>query len=446
MKTFIPKILSEFQVEAESRNIMESTEAFFIEDDNSEFPASFDARSIRVQLLENGDAEPKIRFGFGESNDYQAMERYISKLKTNSEDVGSLGFVLTPKTHRRFYRLIEDCKNCVLDSGNVFADQEFFLTFDCEDHPEEGMVFYPGRTYVKGAMDDANPTRILHANRRILCAEILFLSENLDPNQRYEVWMTGDERSFHVPFLARLFPNCFFRLIDPEARIRPSKNLRIEKRRFTMADARQMRQRHNVIFMCDVNPENIDTLRNNLRKSPKSDEQPLRDFEDAIKASILEQAEWVREARPLFSMLKFRLSKFDKTMPYFPGKLMVQPWIKRYSTELRLVVSRNDIDREVMYDAKQISDTTFYYNTVVRELNYCVSESLPSYSLPHDLAWELAAFNIYLEKFRPDVVERTPTELERLGALRQCSRELEECLRVTHGTGFYKDEKWCFPE
>jgi len=147
-------------------------------------------------------------------------------------------------------------------------------------------------------------------------------------------------------------------------------------------------QLKNIVFISDIRtnseednkPSNLDILWNNSM-----------------------MFNFIKTLQPIKSMLKFR-TLFDDTINFIPetirkdfelskkngidfletvslinsnkkfiikmpkGKLYIQPWAAKSSTETRLIITKNNIDTIKEYDNKAIEEKLFCYNTIVRTL------------------------------------------------------------------------------
>lgn len=93
------------------------------------------------------------------------------------------------------------------------------------------------------------------------------------------------------------------------------------------------------------------------------------DIEKNVAAEMAMQMKWVEIMRPKVSMLKFRLPYMPGTTNYLSGKMHLQVWSPRTSTETRLIIHRPDDTQPFLkrdYDHTWYSDMMFHFNTVTR--------------------------------------------------------------------------------
>ena len=194
----------------------------------------------------------------------------------------------------------------------------------------------------------------------------------------------------------------------------------------------------NLFFISDIrapNPDNIEILWNSAM-----------------------QYNWIKILRPICSMLKYRCPfTYDPVVPknymledfkraslngidflknnkekrfvYFDGPIWIQAFAPPTSTESRLLVKLEDIDKVKDYDLLNYEDRFFFFNLVHRPFGW---HDIPqdfldtSYGIDRcgDCALAYHIFNRYCEKFG-DINYKTPKELF-IGLLRDIKRTLRK--------------------
>ena len=241
----------------------------------------------------------------------------------------------------------------------------------------------------------------------------------------------GAAPGYHLGMLARLFPKTVWHLYDPSefhlhgtpdvlTRIYPHCQF------FTDATAREWTDRCD-IFISDI------------RLNPPGAVDPAaawsQEFEDQVAVDMAAQAAWTELIRPrLGASLKWRppyVSGVGAPQPfrYLRGRVLVQTWPSRSSTEGRLIVSGADAAAGARFevDLGHYQDSCAQRNTVVRpwarydcgpEFNTGDGDesgrapapvSVPGFDCCFDCASESAAWRAYCA--RPDAVARDPVAL-----------------------------------
>jgi hypothetical protein len=84
-----------------------------------------------------------------------------------------------------------------------------------------------------------------------------------------------------------------------------------------------------------------------------------------------EQEVWMHVLRPRSAMLKFRLPFNDENYSYLKGKMYLQPFVQKSSTEVRLCVDSplSDSYPRDLYNAKLHESCLFHHNCVTRRMH-----------------------------------------------------------------------------
>lgn len=250
--------------------------------------------------------------------------------------------------------------------------------------------------------------------RKLILNEIQFLTR-IHPDEKAVVIYAGAAPSNKGAFLASLFPNLRFILIDPaEFDIRPYGYIEISY--ICNGDpsicARLMKLYIEEAHICVANMLMTSELATELRK--QFDDTNIYFISD-IRTNLSEtspdsldivwnsaqQVDWVTQMQPKMSMLKFRLpfynesddvldefikksesaalrESFDNTVNivdfrkmirskefrFYDGEILLQPWSPAGSTEARMVVTDSTKFRN--YDPSEYANKFFYYNKILR--------------------------------------------------------------------------------
>jgi len=130
------------------------------------------------------------------------------------------------------------------------------------------------------------------------------------------------------------------------------------------------------------------------------------------------QSEWIKQLNPLKSIVKFRapyaysnycLDQLKNTTStnttnttntincyynYLEGELLIQPWARHISSELRLIISRPI--REVQYNCNDIDDKMMHLNIIMRTIQ---SMNYKGTMLSFDQYQENAIIDLFKSKY-----------------------------------------------
>ena len=239
------------------------------------------------------------------------------------------------------------------------------------DHPE--LTLHP--TFIRELRDDA-PRRVyrrdnslksvLHwGQRKLLLSEIEFLTDSLKkkiPGNFFRpvaVVYVGAAPGDHLPILIKMFREEISRWILYDGRafsFEPSFTVDQHMEFFDINEAKRLKK-----FLCDYDILLISDIRN-LSHSDLPPEQS----EISVKNDMKNQHEWVSILKPKNSMLKFRLPYTEGITEYLTGKLLLPIWGPQTTTECRLIVKFDDIDKTKFYDHRQHWEQMSFFNTVTR--------------------------------------------------------------------------------
>ena len=229
------------------------------------------------------------------------------------------------------------------------------------------------------------PRTTMHwGQRKLLLSEIEFLTNYSNPGNL--VIYAGAAPAIHTPMLAKLFPQLKFILIDPiPFSIKQTINIELRNEYFTSEMAQEFADK-DVLFICDIRIAN--------------DTKDYKPSEKEVKNDMLIQQEWVKIMKPRYSMLKFRLPWNEESIEYLDGKLYVQPWGPRTTTETRLIVEKSQINSKKLWDCKKYEEQMFYFNTITRCKCYIMPIKIDHLDTCYDCVTEIRIINNYLIKYK----------------------------------------------
>jgi hypothetical protein len=191
--------------------------------------------------------------------------------------------------------------------------------------------------------------------RKLLMSEVDFLSNYARKGDT--IVYAGAAPGTHIPFLASLFPDIQFILVDPRQfkykKLGKPIDTRIETRQqlFLDKDALEFAGRDDVLFISDI------------RAGTEDADIPS---EATVSADMGIQRRWVEMMQPRASMLKFRL-KYGNSSPdyeYLDGVVRLQVWPPGTSSETRLISTRPYAIKT--YNPNDYDEKMYYYNKIIR--------------------------------------------------------------------------------
>jgi hypothetical protein len=205
---------------------------------------------------------------------------------------------------------------------------------------------------------------IIHwGQRKLFFSELWFLTKygHLSKNVVY----AGAAPGTHIPFLAKLFPEHQFILIDPS-------EFRLKK-----IAAENIENRIKVIqsyFTDELATEFANSLPDtefisDIRTANHSG-QDNETVEIMVRNDNMKQKDWINIMKPKKSLLKFRCPYPDRKMGtenlrMFKGEIYIQPYAAPTSTETRLVP--DDSLTEIEYDNIKYEQQLYYHNHYTRK-------------------------------------------------------------------------------
>jgi hypothetical protein len=178
------------------------------------------------------------------------------------------------------------------------------------------MQYYQRKGHIKSTMH--------WGQRKLLMSEIEFLTNFGEPSRT--VLYVGAAPGTHINYLATLFPDLNFVLVDPrEFHAKPTEKIQIIQEFFTDEMAYKYRG-CGVLFISDIRTASWQNM-------------DQEDVEEYVEKDNIAQMRWHGILRPLRSMLKFRLpwSWEPVFRRYLDGDVCLPVWGPQTTTETRLV-------------------------------------------------------------------------------------------------------------
>jgi cap2 methyltransferase len=188
----------------------------------------------------------------------------------------------------------------------------------------------------------------------LLITEIEFLAEY--GHLASTVVYAGSSPGTHIAILAQLFSSHKFILHDANGfSIEETDQIKIEShgsennyKNFAETVAKKYAERaEKILFISDIRATG-----------------PNSKFDSETSLLLALQMQWHQIMKPEMSMLKFRLSYREGITKFFDGKIKFQPWAPRFSTETRIIVSKDAKIRT--YNNKDYEMILYWHNQIAR--------------------------------------------------------------------------------
>ncbi|QPB44310.1 poly A polymerase regulatory subunit [Medusavirus stheno T3] len=233
-----------------------------------------------------------------------------------------------------------------------------------------------------------NKSVIHWGQRKLLMSEIEFLTLYGHTSTSRTVVYAGAAPGTHTNWLADIFPDLKFVLVDPNPFVaRPTDRVEIVKDYFTDETA-QKYAGQSVLFISDVRTANWR-------------EQTEKDVEKHVMHDMLAQQRWVEIMKPSMSMLKFRLPYPDRegcqgATEYLDGEVFLPVWGPQTTTETRLVTPGT---AKRQWDHTVYEQQMFFFNTQVRVGLYEHDVRATGLDRCYDCTSEVRILRDYLDKY-----------------------------------------------
>lgn len=246
---------------------------------------------------------------------------------------------------------------------------------------------------------DQDKTTFHFGQRKLMLSEIEFLTnvskEFSDTSKKVCLIYAGAAPGIHISMLMNMFPFMEYILVDPAKfeldEKKPLPKFKLINECFTDEMAKEFKKKYadyEILFISDIRTANHRIL-------------TKEDTEFKIEQDMMDQMKWYDILKPFKSMFKFRLpyvgdDKVSKTkLEYLDGKLYLQIWEGKTSSETRLVVDRNA--KKKLYDCVQYEDQLYRFNTVERVNCYKHDIEAPGIDHCYDCRAEVFILDQYLK-------------------------------------------------
>jgi hypothetical protein len=227
----------------------------------------------------------------------------------------------------------------------------------------------PNYLYWSNELQHINSKKEHPGQVKLLLMETLFLAKYIDTKPDIVVYV-GAGPGLHLLMLMELFPNLYFHFWDcrfDERLKREEKNgkYKLFQRYFEQKDCAQYVGK-KILFMSDI-------------RALTMSEKNVSDQNTTLIENQQMQWDWIREIKPMVSMLKFRLPFESKSIQYeyCDGEIYVQPYTSPWSAESRLIV--HNPEKIKIYNNFDYENKFVFFNYVIKHcilFNYKGSDSI----------------------------------------------------------------------
>ncbi|GIW70160.1 MAG: hypothetical protein KatS3mg101_0907 [Patescibacteria group bacterium] len=217
---------------------------------------------------------------------------------------------------------------------------------------------------------------------KLLFFEIQFLTHHWSSKHKNPTLLyIGAASGEHIVILSQLFPSIKFELYDNrefDKRLYSRDNVTIHNKLFEEEDLEYWKGKE-LYLISDIRTVDY------LDKEGVTKEDLINNDEIIIKDMEL-QRHWYEVLKPIAASLKFRLPYFfHNELSYLDGKLIVQPWAPRNTTECRLIPN----GKTKTWNIREHVNKMAYLNTIVRKefrfYNFIDGNSKKPFSVKHGL-------------------------------------------------------------
>ena len=223
-----------------------------------------------------------------------------------------------------------------------------------------------------------------HGQRKLFLSELQLLTETLKSfDIKATILYAGSAPCVHLPYLALLFPNLRFILWDPApyAKLDQLYAELIEKHKNSdfyipskgVVDRFEI---HNDFFtdaVADNYHNKVDYFISDIRLGVEMHgEKWTQEFEDQIAKDMNAQMIWTQKINPkIASLLKYRLPYINTNekldVEYMKGRVMVQTWPSKSSTETRLLTLNGEYNTMQTFHVDHYQNWLSYHNQIIRQ-------------------------------------------------------------------------------
>ncbi|VVU95493.1 Poly A polymerase regulatory subunit [seawater metagenome] len=199
------------------------------------------------------------------------------------------------------------------------------------------------------------PSTVIHWGQlKLFLSTLQFLLYFAPRSEKVHVIYPGSASGYNIEILTKMFPQCYWYLIDPNPFYEKLKSnpkiVEIKNEYFTDELAeyyKNLLKDKYVLFISDIRTEPT---------------------EEEIFKNNNWQKKWVQIINPEYSQLKFRIPRIGENYVYLEGNIYLQMYPPLASTETRLVVKKNA--KEIKYNLESYENKLYYHNRVLRACVY----------------------------------------------------------------------------
>jgi len=266
-----------------------------------------------------------------------------------------------------------------LDKSNIKLDDIKNLYYQNEIKE----ILDENSKYVNFESRKQRPTTALHWGQlKLFLSTLQFLLYYAPRSQKVHVIYPGSAGGDNINILTRMFPQCYWYLIDPRDHYKPlysnPKVVEIKEEYFTEETA--------LYYKTKLKGEYI-LLISDIRVVPT---------EESIHETNLMQQEWIKIIQPEYSQLKFRLPRIFKKYNYYEGIIYNQIFPQEATTETRLVIKKGA--KKIDYDVDDYEGKCYYHNRVSRVCNY--KQNIEHSKKYLDNCYDCTLFLLLLDRYR----------------------------------------------
>lgn len=248
------------------------------------------------------------------------------------------------------------------------------------------------------------PTTSAHIGQlKLFLSTMQFLLKYSIRGRPNHVVYPGSAPGNNIDLLTRLFPHVYWYLYDPRDVFYP-----------------ELYQNKNVkkIVVDFFLESHIRELQEMIPETERllliSDIRVCADVtEETVDRDMRLQEGWVKELKPDYSMLKFRLPRhLGKGYKYLSGELFLQMFAPGSSTETRLVVGKQ-FD-EIEYNVELYEGLMYFFNRRARLLCYSGDLRVDLLDCCHDCVATYSLIEDYLEEYSPKDLKRAGDLLRKI--------------------------------
>tara|TARA_Y100000592_G_C5472399_1_gene320293 strand:- start:1685 stop:2644 length:960 start_codon:yes stop_codon:yes gene_type:complete len=176
---------------------------------------------------------------------------------------------------------------------------------------------------------------------KLFLSQLNFLNHYYDPNETNDIVYVGAAGGSHIITLSEMFPDLNFHLFDTEPfykELNEIPTVYIHNRYFGDYDEEEWKSKP-CLFISDIRDLKYDPNETKIQNKLKNEEYVSNDM-------IIQQG-WVKNIKPIHSLLKFKLPSSSEhssdVKEYLDGTIYLEPFSNTESMETKLCISRENL-------------------------------------------------------------------------------------------------------